>query len=87
MKRNFTGSLDTINQTIVTFQHFIPALIEKMRVQMVLQDWDQVLDTVNRLIYNKNPILGAVIAQVYFLHILNAVLKDFKNFLIMHNLL
>lgn len=48
IRRNFSGCLDVINQAIVSFQNFVPALMEKMRLQLALQDWDQVLDTVNR---------------------------------------
>lgn len=48
LKRNFSGCLDMISKTIVNFHNFVPALIEKMRLQLALQDWDQVLDTANR---------------------------------------
>ena len=48
LRKVFNGCLDVINQTVVTFSNFVPALIEKMRLQMALQDWDQVLDTTNR---------------------------------------
>ena len=51
MKRNFGACLDMISQTIVTFHNFTPALIEKMRLQLALQDWDQVLDTANRWVF------------------------------------
>jgi len=48
LKKNFSQCLEVINQTIVTFQHLVPALIEKMRLQLALQDWDQVLDSSSR---------------------------------------
>ena len=48
IKRNFAGCVDMISQTIVSFHNFVPALIEKMRLQLALQDWDQVLDTARR---------------------------------------
>jgi len=35
----------------VGYPDFIPALIEKMRLQLALQDWDQTLETAQRSQY------------------------------------
>uniref|UniRef100_A0A1I8G756 TPR_21 domain-containing protein n=1 Tax=Macrostomum lignano TaxID=282301 RepID=A0A1I8G756_9PLAT len=47
-RRNFSAALEVVNQLIVAFPRFLPGLIEKMRVQLELQDWDQMLDTASR---------------------------------------
>lgn len=48
MRHNFTGALEQINQLIVTYPGFMPALIEKMKLQLNLQDWDQAIETAQR---------------------------------------
>lgn len=47
-RRNFFGALDAINEAVVHFPQSIPALIEKMKLQVALQDWDQAVDSANR---------------------------------------
>ncbi|XP_061174848.1 tetratricopeptide repeat protein 21B-like isoform X2 [Saccostrea echinata] len=47
-RHNFTGALELINQLIVTYPGFMPALIEKMKLQLNLQDWDQAIETAQR---------------------------------------
>ncbi|EDO49516.1 predicted protein, partial [Nematostella vectensis] len=57
LKNNFSGALDTVNQAVVAYPECIPALIEKMRLQLALQDWDQTLETAQRaLAINRNCI-------------------------------
>ncbi|XP_063424970.1 tetratricopeptide repeat protein 21B-like [Mytilus trossulus] len=48
MRHNFTGALDLVNQVIVNYPAFLPALVEKMRLQLALQDWDQSIETAQR---------------------------------------
>ena len=50
MRKHFGGSLDLINQAIVSFPNFLPALIEKMKVQLALQDWEQTVETAQRYV-------------------------------------
>ena len=37
LRGNFSGALEVINHTVVTFPSFIPALVVKMRIQMAMQ--------------------------------------------------
>ena len=37
-------------QAVVAFPNFLPALIEKMKVQMALQDWEQTVETAHRYV-------------------------------------
>ncbi|CAH8526218.1 unnamed protein product [Heterobilharzia americana] len=46
--KSFSSAMDVINIVIVGFPNFIPALIEKMRLQLVYQDWEQATDTAVR---------------------------------------
>lgn len=45
---NFTHALDTLNQVVAGYPGFLPALIEKMKVQLTLQDWEQAVETAQR---------------------------------------
>lgn len=48
VRHNYTGSLELVNQVIVGYPAFIPALVEKMKLQLSLQDWDQTVETAQR---------------------------------------
>lgn len=47
-KHNYSSSLETLNQLVVAFPQFVPTLIEKMKIQMALQTWDDARDTALR---------------------------------------
>lgn len=46
----FDEAIELLNQLIVVYQNFSPPLVEKMKVQLCLQDWDQADETVNRVL-------------------------------------
>ena len=46
---HFDEAIELLNQLIVVYQNFSPPLVEKMKVQLCLQDWDQADETANRL--------------------------------------
>jgi len=48
LRHNYSNALDAINQVIVYFPNFLPALVEKMRLQLCLQDWDSSIETSQR---------------------------------------
>lgn len=45
---NFSNSLEVLNQAVASHPDFLPALIEKMKAQLALQDWDQAVETAHR---------------------------------------
>ena len=45
---NFSNSLEMLNQAVASYPEFLPALIEKMKAQLALQDWDQAMETAHR---------------------------------------
>ena len=45
---NFSHALDVLNQTVASYEGFLPALVEKMKVQLALQDWEQAVETAQR---------------------------------------
>jgi len=47
---HFDEAIELLNQLIVVYQNFSPPLVEKMKVQLCLQDWDQADETANRIL-------------------------------------
>lgn len=47
-----SSALDKINVAVVHFPTFLPALIEKMKLQLAAQDWEQAMDTSQRFVYS-----------------------------------
>ncbi|XP_064419793.1 tetratricopeptide repeat protein 21B [Latimeria chalumnae] len=54
MRQNYSGALGTVNQVIVNFPGFLPAFIKKMKLQLALQDWEQTIETAQRLLEKDN---------------------------------
>lgn len=50
MQKNYSGALDLINQTIISFPKFTAALTLKMKYVLAMQDWDQGLEIAQRLL-------------------------------------
>ncbi|XP_038077972.1 tetratricopeptide repeat protein 21B-like isoform X2 [Patiria miniata] len=68
LRHNYSGALDQINQAVVSYPGFMPALIEKMRLLMALQDWDQTVETAQRALSQQSSCLEAIRMEI--LHIL-----------------
>ncbi|XP_040004915.1 tetratricopeptide repeat protein 21B isoform X1 [Xiphias gladius] len=49
-RQNYSGALEMVNQVIVSFPGFLPALIKKMKLLLSLQDWEQTIDAAHRLL-------------------------------------
>ena len=45
---NFTHALEVLNQIVAGYPGFLPGLVEKMKVQLALQDWEQAVETAQR---------------------------------------
>ncbi|KAM4687801.1 tetratricopeptide repeat protein 21A [Discoglossus pictus] len=50
MQQNYSEALEIINQIIVSFPTFIPALTFKMELFLAQQDWDQTLEIAQRIL-------------------------------------
>ena len=48
MRKNFTGAIELINQALVAFPNYVPSLIEKMKLQLALKNWEECIDTAQR---------------------------------------
>ncbi|OON23299.1 tetratricopeptide repeat protein, partial [Opisthorchis viverrini] len=48
LSRSYSAALDIINILIVNFPKYIPAIIAKMHLQLISQDWEQAMDTSQR---------------------------------------
>ncbi|XP_065054055.1 tetratricopeptide repeat protein 21B-like isoform X1 [Rhopilema esculentum] len=67
MKNNFSGALELTNQLVVYYPDFYPALVEKMRLQLALQDWEQTLETAQRILRSEPHNIEAERMSVLFL--------------------
>uniref|UniRef100_A0A7M4E801 Tetratricopeptide repeat domain 21A n=1 Tax=Crocodylus porosus TaxID=8502 RepID=A0A7M4E801_CROPO len=45
IQQNYSAALEVVNQIIVTYPSFMPALILKMRLYLAQQNWEQTLET------------------------------------------
>ncbi len=48
LRCNFSHSLEMLNQAVASYPGFLPSLMEKMKVLLALQDWEQAVDTARR---------------------------------------
>ncbi|XP_014668422.1 PREDICTED: tetratricopeptide repeat protein 21B-like [Priapulus caudatus] len=53
-KHNYSGALETLNQLVVAFPQFVPTLVEKMKIQVALQTWEDAIETAHRAL-GKEP--------------------------------
>ncbi|XP_059560213.1 tetratricopeptide repeat protein 21B isoform X2 [Myotis daubentonii] len=68
MRQNYLGALETVNQVIVNFPSFLPALVQKMKLQLALQDWDQAIEIVQRLmLQDKQNVEALRMLALYYL--------------------
>ncbi|KAM3929225.1 tetratricopeptide repeat protein 21A [Leptodactylus fuscus] len=68
MQKNYSGALDMINQAIVSFPKFSAALTLKMKYVLAMQDWDQSLETAQRLLtMQRNNIDALQMMAIYCL--------------------
>ncbi|XP_077563092.1 tetratricopeptide repeat protein 21B-like isoform X2 [Haemaphysalis longicornis] len=69
-------ALEVINQAVVLYTGFVPALLEKMKIHLALSDWEQMVDSCNRCLSQDSKCVDAL------LHIiLNHICKngDYKE--------
>ncbi|XP_010601161.2 tetratricopeptide repeat protein 21B isoform X4 [Loxodonta africana] len=68
MRQNYSGALEAVNQIIVSFPSFLPAFVKKMKLQLALQDWDQTVETAQRLMLQDNKNVEALrMLALYYL--------------------
>ncbi|XP_036998976.2 tetratricopeptide repeat protein 21B [Artibeus jamaicensis] len=68
MRQNYLGALETVNQIIVNFPGFLPALVQKMKLQLALQDWDQMTEIAQRLmLQDKQNVEALRLLALYYL--------------------
>ncbi|KAL5508937.1 hypothetical protein EMCRGX_G004203 [Ephydatia muelleri] len=47
-RHNFSHALDLLNQAVASYPGCVPALLDKMKVQLALQYWEQAMETTQR---------------------------------------
>ncbi|KAM6178880.1 tetratricopeptide repeat protein 21B [Rhynchocyon petersi] len=60
MRQNYSGAMETVNLIIVNFPSFLPAFIKKMKLQLALLDWDQTVETAQRIMLQDNQNVEAL---------------------------
>ncbi|KAG8443540.1 hypothetical protein GDO86_012083 [Hymenochirus boettgeri] len=68
MQQNYSGALEIINEIIVGYPTFLPALIVKMKLFLAQQDWDQTLETAQRILVRDGTNIDAI--QILAIHCL-----------------
>ncbi|CAL8090938.1 unnamed protein product [Calicophoron daubneyi] len=61
------SALDMLNVAVVNYPTYLPALLEKMHIQLMLQDWDQTIDTAQRCISMEPMCIEALKHQLLFM--------------------
>ncbi|XP_034340008.1 tetratricopeptide repeat protein 21A isoform X1 [Arvicanthis niloticus] len=49
-QQNFSGALEVVNQVTLACSNFLPALVLKMKLFLARQDWDQTIETGQRIL-------------------------------------
>uniref|UniRef100_A0A4W3HWY6 Tetratricopeptide repeat domain 21A n=1 Tax=Callorhinchus milii TaxID=7868 RepID=A0A4W3HWY6_CALMI len=65
-EQNYSSALEIVSQIIVTLPEFLPALIMKMRLFLAQQNWEQTLETAQRILQKDSSNVDAL--QMLCLH-------------------
>ncbi|XP_067824088.1 tetratricopeptide repeat protein 21B-like [Heptranchias perlo] len=60
-EQNYVAGLETVNQIIVTIPTFLPALILKMKLFLAQNNWDQTLETAQRIMLKDGANVDALL--------------------------
>ncbi|XP_075412150.1 tetratricopeptide repeat protein 21A [Tenrec ecaudatus] len=50
LQQNYSGALEVVSQLTVAFPGFLPALVLKMKLFLAKQDWEQTIETAQRIL-------------------------------------
>lgn len=64
LQNDYEGAIGLLNQLVVRFPTFTPPLVEKMKNQLALMDWDQAIETANRILTADQHCLEALKVKV-----------------------
>ncbi|XP_064471618.1 tetratricopeptide repeat protein 21B-like [Ornithodoros turicata] len=73
---DFAKALEVINQAVVLYNGFVPALLQKAKLHLAMSDWDQMVDSCNRAITH-DP--ACIEAQIYVILHLICKSGDYKE--------
>ncbi|CAN7998156.1 unnamed protein product [Ixodes hexagonus] len=69
-------ALEVINQAVVLYSGFVPALLEKMKIHLAMSDWDQMLDSCNRALSQDANSIEALVHIILHLVCKNGDYKE-----------
>ncbi|KAK8788407.1 hypothetical protein V5799_021812 [Amblyomma americanum] len=64
-------ALEVVNQAVVLYTGFVPALLEKMKIHLALSDWEQMVDSCNRCLSQDSKCIDALLHLI-----LNQICKN-----------
>ncbi|XP_069686948.1 tetratricopeptide repeat protein 21B-like [Periplaneta americana] len=67
LQKDYDGAISLLNQLVVRFPSFVPPLVEKMKNQLALLDWDQTIETANRILAADPHCLEALKVKILML--------------------
>ena len=73
-RHNFSHALDLLNLAVASYPGCVPALLDKMKVQLALQDWEQPMETAQRCLLTTQDQGGCV--EVTSLLVLELLAKE-----------
>lgn len=50
-RSSYRDSMETLNLLVVAYPNFAAPLVEKMKINLAEQDWDQSLESANRFVW------------------------------------
>ena len=65
--QQFAPALELLNQVVVGYPWFLPALVEKARLLLALDDWEQAMETAQRILAQDAQNIEALRLTVLFL--------------------
>jgi len=75
-QQNFGLALDLMNQAVVMVTNYLPAIIEKMKMQLAVNDWEQVVDSAHR---SEFPLRLSFSVSLAFVSIVTPGLVKYPN--------
>lgn len=65
--KKYDISLEILSEISVTYKNFNPALIEKAKIHIFNGDWDQALETIQKVLIDERQNVEALRIYIFFL--------------------
>lgn len=65
--KKYDVSLETLTEATIAFKNFLPGLIEKSKIHIYNGDWEQALETIQKVLIQDNQNVEALRIYVFYL--------------------